>query len=238
MGTSAGRRAPTTRLWRMAKGAATRYLSPEVVGRVEAREVVARYLAALQETGSQEDKRGLAAFRLTRKVAQDLGAFWSQAASQGWAGALTALGLGELTGQSPEILAQGLGAALVASSGGLEAEVARVSLAAVLCRHLSLASNLEPLPSPLPEPFQLVRQFLAVALYLRLSLDLGESLEAAAPSFKRLKIGLEGIKGWIDKAAGSAVLGEPPVPNQWPGLAGWLWVTQVMAGLVQQLEQE
>ena len=47
MGTSSARRGPTTGLWRSAKGAATRYLSPGAAGEVSAREVVARYLTAL-----------------------------------------------------------------------------------------------------------------------------------------------------------------------------------------------
>ena len=47
MGTSSARRAPTTRRWRLAKAAATRYLSPESGGAVDAREVAARYVAAL-----------------------------------------------------------------------------------------------------------------------------------------------------------------------------------------------
>ena len=47
MGTSSARRGPTTGLWRVAKGAATRYLSPGAGGEVSAREVAARYLAAL-----------------------------------------------------------------------------------------------------------------------------------------------------------------------------------------------
>jgi hypothetical protein len=47
MGTSSARRGPTSALWRAAKGAATRYLSPEGGGSVTAQEVVAQYLAAL-----------------------------------------------------------------------------------------------------------------------------------------------------------------------------------------------
>jgi hypothetical protein len=62
-------------LWRSAKGAATRYLSPGAAGEVSAREVVARYLAALEETSGGE---ALAAFRVTRKAAQDLGALWQE----------------------------------------------------------------------------------------------------------------------------------------------------------------
>ena len=58
MGTSSARRGPTTGLWRAAKGAATRYLSPAAAGEVSAREVVARYLAALEETPGQGEALG------------------------------------------------------------------------------------------------------------------------------------------------------------------------------------
>ena len=58
MGTSSARRGPTTGLWRAAKGAATRYLSPAAGGEVSAREVAARYLAALAETPGQGDAVG------------------------------------------------------------------------------------------------------------------------------------------------------------------------------------
>jgi hypothetical protein len=47
MGTSSARLGPTGRLWRLAKGTATRYLSPDQGGAVDAREVAARYAAAL-----------------------------------------------------------------------------------------------------------------------------------------------------------------------------------------------
>ena len=92
MGTSSARRGPTTGLWRAAKGAATRYLSPGAGGEVSAREVVARYLAALEETPGQGE--ALAAFRFTRKAAQDLGAFWQEVAARGWEAALAGPGSG------------------------------------------------------------------------------------------------------------------------------------------------
>lgn len=238
MGTSAARRAPTGRWWRLAKGAATRYLSPEGAEGVEVREVVSRYLAALEESAGPGDKGGLAAFRLTRKVAQDSGAFWAQAASQGWEAALAAWGLSELAGQPPEIVAQALGARLVGAGGGLEEAVARAAVAAVYLRHLPSADlpGLETAPSPWPEAHRLVQQLLATALSMRLVLDLGESLEAAGRDFWRLRDGLQGIDVWIEKAVAETALGEPPAEAQWPGLPGWLWVTQVMTALLKPLK--
>jgi hypothetical protein len=236
MGTSSSRRAPSTRLWRLAKAAATRYLSPESPGALEAREVVARYLAAVKETGGQGDQSGLAAFRLTRKVAQKLGDFGDRAVSQGWEAALEAWGLTGMAGQPPEIWAQALSASLIGPGGGLEEAVARVSLATILRQHLRREGWSSSIPSPtlLPEPGRLVREFLGRALYSRLVLDLGESLEAASPGYSRLKLGLEGIKEWIGKA-GDLALDESPGTGQWPGLAGWVWVSKVLETLIKRL---
>jgi len=239
MGTSSARRGPSTRLWRRAKAAATRYLSPESAGAVEAREVVARYLAALKETGAQGDERGLAAFRLTRKVAQKLGDFGDRASSRGWEAALEAWGLEGMTGQPPEILAQALSASLIGSGGGLEEAVLRVSLATVLGQHLPREGGASAVPSPtlLLEPGQLVREFLGSVLYTRLVLDLGESLEAASRGASRLRLGLEGIKESISQA-GDLALDESPAIGQWAGLAGWVWVTKVLETLLSRLSQE
>ena len=99
MGTSSARRGPTTALWRAAKGSATRYLSPAAGGEVSAQEVVSRYLAALAETPGQGE--ALAAFRVTRKVAQDLGALGQEVAARGWEAALAGRGLAPLAGGSP-----------------------------------------------------------------------------------------------------------------------------------------
>ncbi len=238
MGTSAARRAPTTRWWRLAKGAATRYLSPEGAGGVEVREVVSRYLAALEEGTGPGDKGGLAPFRLTRKVAQKFGAFGALAAAQGGKAALDAWGLTELKGQPAEIAAQGLSAALAGPGGGLEEAVARAAVAAVCHHNLTPAglSGAQTAPSPRLEADRLVRQLLAAALSMRLVSDLGEPLEAAGRDFWRLRDGLHGIDGWIEKAVAEAALGEPPAEAQWPGLPGWLWVTQVMAAPLKQLK--
>jgi len=237
MGTSAARRAPTSLRWRLAKGAATRYLSPEGAGGVEVREVVSRYLAALEESAGPGDKGGLAAFRLTRKVAQDFGAFLAQAASQGWGATLDTWELPELAGQPPEIVAQALGARLVGASGGLEEAVARAAVAAVCRGHLPSADlpGLETAPSPWPEAERLVLHFLTTALSMRLILDLGEPLEAAGHNYGRLKDGLDGLQGWIDQAAGGVLPGKPPAAENWRGLTGWLWVTQLMQNLLKKL---
>ena len=127
MGTSSARRGPTTGLWRAAKGAATRYLSPGAGGEVSAREVAARYLAALAETPGQGE--ALAAFRFTRKVAQDLGALGQEVAARGWEAALKDKGLAPLAQEPPEMLAPGVSGVLAGSGGGLEEAVVRTALA-------------------------------------------------------------------------------------------------------------
>ena len=134
MGTSSPRQGPTSRLWRLAKGTATRYLSPENTGAVTAREVAARYVAALGEGGGPGLAGALAAFRLTRKVAQNLGAFWCQADFQGVPAALSAWGLADWSEEAPESLAQPLSAALGVAGGGLEQAVAHTALVGVLLK--------------------------------------------------------------------------------------------------------
>jgi hypothetical protein len=227
MGTSSARRGPTTGLWRLAKGAATRYLSPEAGGAVSAREVAARYLAALAEAPGQGDR--LAAFRFTRKVAQNLGAFWDEVGTGGWEAALKERSLAGLGPGPPELLAHGLSAVLAGSGGGLEEAVVRTSLALVLTPAATSANR--------PDPARLVRQFLATSVYLRLALDLGEPLEAAAGSLGRLRAGLSRIQALMESgiAAAGAPSGPPATAGHWQGLSGWTWVTEIMAGLMKNL---
>ena len=227
MGTSSARRGPTTGLWRAAKGAATRYLSPGAGGEVSAREVAARYLAALAETPGQGDR--LAAFRFTRKVAQDLGALGQEVKARGWEAALKARGLASLAQEPPEMLAPGVSAVVAGSGGGLEEAVVRTALTSVIRQAIQAQDR--------PDPAQMVRQFLVTAVHLRLALDLGEPLEAAAGSSGRLRDGLSRIKSVIE--AGAAAAGAPPeppaTPGHWQGLTGWTWVTEVMAALMKNL---
>jgi hypothetical protein len=214
-------------LWRAAKGAATRYLSPAAGGEVSAREVVARYLAALSETPGQGE--ALAAFRVTRKVAQDLGALWQEVATRGWGVALKDRGLAPLVRDAADMLAPGVAGMLAGSGGGLEEAVVRTGLALVIGPAVQSQDR--------PQPAQVVRQFLATALHLRLALDLGEPLEAAAGSSGRLRDGLSRIKAVIETGALAAdAPSEPPAtPGNWQGFTGWTWVTEVMAGLLGNL---
>jgi len=194
---------------------------------VSAREVAARYLAALEEAPGQGDR--LAAFRFTRKVGQDLGAFWQEVRAGGWGLALEERGLASLAQGPPELLAPGVSGVLAGSGGGLEEAVVRTALALVVREAVQSRDK--------PEPAQVVRQFLVTAVHLRLALDLGEPLEAAAGSSGRLLDGLSRIKAVIEAGAGAAgAPSEPPAtPEHWQGLTGWTWVTGVMAGLLGKL---
>jgi hypothetical protein len=225
MGTSSARRGPTTGLWRAAKGAATRYLSPGAWAGTSAQEVAARYLAALAETPGQGDR--LAAFRVTRKAAQDLGAWGQEVADRGWGLALTAWGMAPLARGPAWTLAPGVSAVLAGSGGGLEEAVVRTALATVVG---------EAVKSPdRPDPAQMVRQFLVTAVHLRLCLDLGEPMEAAAGGHRRLRDGLNRIQAVIEAGAPAAEVfpWEPPAtPGHWQGLTGWAWVTELLAALL------
>jgi hypothetical protein len=203
-------------------------MSPAAAGEVSAREVVARYLAALAETPGAGEV--LAPFRVTRKAAQDLGAMCQEAAARGWGLALQDRGLAPLARESAVMLAPGLSGVLAGSGGGLEDAVVRTALALVIAPAVQSQDQ--------PEPAQVVRQFLVTALHLRLALDLGEPLEGAAGSSGQLRDGLNRIKAVIETGAEAA--GRPPEPpatsNLWRGFTGWTWVTEVMAGLMQNLK--
>jgi hypothetical protein len=234
MGTSSARRGPTGRLWRVAKATATRYLAPESAGPAEAWEVVTRYVAALGEGGGLGTAGALAAFRLTRKAAQNLGAFWSQGDSQGWPAALHAWGLQDWAEEEPVTLAPSLGAALAVPGAGLEQAVARTALVQILLEApASPGRGTSPAPALFPGAPRQVRRFLSAALHLRLALDLGESLEAAAAGFAPLQEGLSRLGDVIQQAAEA---GRPPpealTPEHWLGLPGWTWVTRVLEGLL------
>ena len=195
---------------------------------MSAREVAARYLAAMGEAPGQGDR--LAAFRFTRKAAQDLGALWQEVKARGWEAALKDRGLAPLAQEPPEMLASGVSGVVAGSGGGLEEAVVRTALTSVIRQAIQSQDR--------PDPAQMVRQFLVTAVHLRLALDLGEPLEAAAGSSGRLRDGLSRIKAVIEAGAGAA--GAPPeppaTPGHWQGLTGWTWVTEVMAGLMQNLE--
>ncbi|MEW6658789.1 MAG: hypothetical protein AB1424_09020 [Thermodesulfobacteriota bacterium] len=227
MGTSSARRAPTTRFWRRAKGAASRYLSPAGGVGLEAREVVARYLAALGESSQPGSQDLLAAFRLTRKAAQTLGAWAAQTISQGGDATLADRDLTEGPGKSREVVVPAWAGMLLEPDGSLEGAVARSSLAAVLLDFDRRGPDRAP---------RLVAQFLAESLYQRLVLDLGEPLEAASLNFGHWQRGLDGLQGWI---AGSAreEPEAPRSPEQWRGLAGWTWVTLTLENLLRRLQK-
>jgi hypothetical protein len=229
MGTSSARRGPTTGLWRAAKRTATRYLSPEGEGAVTAREVVAKYLAALEETPGQGDR--LAVFRFTRKVGQDLGAFWGEINSRGLEKVLQDRGLAPLGHGDAALLASGVSGVMAGSGGGLEEAVVRTALVVSLREAMDSRDKVAPA--------QLVRQFLAAALSLRLVLDLGEPLEAAAGSYGRLKDGLEQIRQLIEnEVPGEDTQPDPPTTSvHWQGLAGWTWVTEMTTVLMARLGQ-
>ncbi len=235
MGTSSARRGPATRLWRLAKGAASRFLSPESGGMVTAREVAARYVAALVEGDEAGPAGALAAFRLTRRTAQNLGAFACQADSQGCSAALEAFGLPDWAGEKAGVLAPALAAVLGVPGHGLEQAVVHNALVAVLLQHLAELGQGETLPW---QPARLVRDFLAETFQRRLALDLGESMEAVAAGFSPLREGLTEMAAWIEKAAAGFELPAAPLtPEHWLGLPGWTWVTNMLAGLLSRLSQ-
>lgn len=209
--------------WRLAKGAATRYLSPEGASPVEAREVVRRYVAALRETSVVQGQDLLAGFRLTRKAAQSLGEFGDIAAQSGMAAALEVCKLTKLAEASPEMVIPGFISVWLKDQDGLEAEVVRTALASCLGRVFGAGAT----AAPELNGASLVTSFLAIFLCQRLAFDLGESLEAAAPGWREYQQGLARLENEV-KTTFTEIPVDPPGVGQWQGLAGWLWVTQTL----------
>ena len=120
-------------------------------------------------------------------------------------------------------------AALEAPGGGLEQAVAHTALMGIL-------PKLPRAPGQGEGPARQVRRFLVEAFGLRLALDLGESLEAAAPGISSLRQGLTGLAAWIERAARLPNLPPAPLtPEEWLGLPGWTWVSSLLTGLILNL---
>jgi len=198
-------------------------MAPEGASPVEAREVVRRYVAALQETSAAQDQDIMAGFRLTRKAAQGLGEFGDILAASGLATALTACGNQDLAHLSPDAAIPGLMQAWLEEPDGLEAAVARSALAACLGQVLTS----DPAKAAGVDGPALVRSFLAGVLARRLAFDLGESLEAATSGWRAYRQGLTLLQDDLETAAAEASE-DPPAIRQWPGPAGWMFVTRIL----------
>jgi hypothetical protein len=206
-------------------------MSPEGAAPLEAREVVQRYVAALEETSVSQGQDLMAEFRLTRKAAQALGEFGDLVAASGLAAALESMGLKDLGRLSPEGAIAGLTQAWLEEQGSLEAVVARTTLATCLGRALIV----NPGAVPQVDGALLVRSFLAIALSQRLAFDLGESLEAAATGWPDYQQGLVRLQEELATAT-LEIPDNPPEVGQWRGLAGWLFVTRTLESILQRYE--
>ena len=198
---------------------------------MEAREVVRRYVAALEETSIAQGQDLLAEFRLTRKAAQFLGEFGDTVAASGLAVALEAMNLKDLAHLPPEEAVPGLTKACLEEQGSLEAAVAGTALAT--CLNRALTSN--PAAVSRIDGAFLVRSFLVIAFSQRLAFDLGESLEAAATGWPAYKQGLVRLQEDLAAAARGGP-DDPPQAGQWRGLAGWHFVTRTLKSILQRYE--
>lgn len=224
MGTSTARRTPGIRVWRMAKVTATRYLSPAAGQPVTARELVSRYITALKE-GTESEGGALAAFRLTRKVGQQLGAFCQHSRKEGLPAALSAWGVSAAPLPESQALAHGLATLWLDETGSLEEAALRPALVGSLLEWFRTVKD-DPGPAK-TEAFRIVKSFLAAALCHRLVFDLGEPLEAVAPGWRPLAAALAGIQQEITQAVDAAAEAASS-PANWQGLEGWVWVTRVL----------
>jgi hypothetical protein len=193
--------------------------------------LAACYVAALEESAVQEGVDLGGAFRRTRKAAQNLGDFLSRAYSLGWEKALATHGLEGGEDLPPEGAAAFLAASLWGSSSdSLEAAVARVALARILAEILAAPAFLGP-----DAPARVVRRFLAAAFGLRLVLDLGESMEAAAPDASLLRQRLEALGQWLEQTAARVSPGPPPPGSRWLSLDGWTWLSRALEDLMAEV---
>jgi hypothetical protein len=204
-------------------------MSPEGSAPLEAREVVRRYFASLQETSVAQGQDILAGFRFTRKVAQCLGEFGDLLAGSGLPAALESLGLKDLAQLPPEETIYGLTQAWVEEQGSLEATVARTALATCLTRVLTF----NPAANFRVDGPSLVSSFLALVHSQRLAFDLGESLEAAVTAWPIYQKALVRLEKEL-RAAFSEIPDNPPEIGQWQGLAGWLFVTRTLENVLQR----
>ncbi len=213
MGTSAARKAPRGRGWRQAKAAASRYLAPDGGQAVAAGEVVRRYLLAVAGAVPTLEGGLAAAFGLTRRVAQDLGHFWQHNPK------------GTVTKEAATLEAHVLAQRWLPPAGDLEWAAARTALVAVLQEHLAAGAGGREIPGAA----EVVRDFLARTVSLRLYLDLGEALEAAAWGAADLQAGQE---AFTQAAAQGLAVSASPEPENWLQFPGWLWVSRSLAGLL------
>ena len=196
---------------------------------MEAREVVRRYVGAIEESSAHQGQNLLAGFRLTRKAAQNLGEFGASLSGSGLTAALEASGCKASAQLLPTELIPGLAQAWVEGQGTLEAAVARVALATCLSKILKAdPTTYSPAAGP-----SLVRSFLASAICQRLAFDLGESLESAAAGWEAYQNGLARLQSELT-AAITEVPDDPPEMGQWRGLAGWLWVTRALEHVLER----
>jgi hypothetical protein len=197
-----------------------------------AREVVRRYIAALQETSVAQGQDLLAEYRLTRKAAQCLGEFGDLVADSGLPAALESCGLTTPFQDAPEVAIAKLTSTWVKEDHGLEAAVARTALATCLEKVLAP----DPTGKSRVAGPALVRSFLAITLCQCLALDLGESLEAAASGWPAFNQALAKLANELYTAA-AALPGDHPGVGQWQGLAGWVWVTRFLENMLQHFQK-
>jgi hypothetical protein len=198
---------------------------------MEAREIVRRYVAALEESSRAQGQDLLAEFRLTRKAAQLLGEFGDLVAASGLAAALESMGLQDLALLPSEEAIPGLIQAWLVEQGSLEAAVARSALATCLAKAFILdPATVSPVDGP-----SLVRSFLADVLSQRLAFDLGESLEDPATGWPAYQQGLVDLQDEL-AAAINENPDNPPEAGQCRGLAGWLFVTRTLESILQRYE--
>jgi hypothetical protein len=185
VGTSSARKAPVGKFWRTAKTYASRFASGKEASPPQAKEVVARYLAALQADGDGDNQGDQNFLPFLAGAAASLDSFYRQWEQDGWEAALANLRLPPRQAQNRENIIPALLDRLIGPGNKLAEAVARAALIDHLEVVLSACDNFPPKqqPSDLTSNNK-ISHFLGLALYRKILSDLGESLEFHAPDLK------------------------------------------------------
>ena len=184
MGTSSARKAPGGKFWRTAKTSMARFASGKEASPPQAKDVVAKYLAALEADFGEvsQDKEFVPTIVRTATSLENFYRHWKQ---NGLEEALESLGLNKAVVQNREMIVPALLDKMVGTGDTLAEAVTR----AALIDHLNLAlssGNFNPTAKPADldpdNDFINVQTFLGLALFRKLMSDLGESLEFHAPT--------------------------------------------------------
>jgi hypothetical protein len=215
VGTSAARKAPVGKFWRTAKTFASRFASGKEASPLQVKEVVARYLMALESHDPEATGGTKALLPDVVRTAASVGNFYRDWDHFGWETALESLGLNPTTSQFREEIVPALLDRLAGSGAKLEEAVARAALldhftGVFLAPENTPRAKVKSWRPDCPEPMAGVLTFLGHALSRKFFSDLGEPLEFQAPTINQGFARQEQIKSHILTTVQALATAEAP----------------------------